>query len=67
MLDITELRKKNIDDLKKELEKIKKDKQKVVADALQKKEKNVKKASLMKKDIARIQTVLNEKLSEGKK
>jgi ribosomal protein L29 len=67
MLDVAELRKKNIEDLKKELEKTKKDMQKTVSDILQKKEKNVKKAGLMKKDIARLQTVLNEKLSEDKK
>lgn len=67
MLDIDELRKKNTDDLKKELEKLKGDMHKTVSDILQKKEKNVKKANSMKKDIARIQTVLNEKLSEVKK
>jgi ribosomal protein L29 len=67
MLEVAELRKKNIDDLKKDLEKVKKDKQKTVSDVLQKKEKNVKKVGLLRKDIARIQTVLNEKLSEGKK
>ncbi len=67
MLDVAELRKKNIEDLKKELDSMRKDKQKSVSDVLQKKEKNIKKIGLIKRDIARIQTVLNEKLSEDKK
>ena len=46
---------------------MRKDKQKSVSDVLQKKEKNIKKIGLIKRDIARIQTVLNEKLSEDKK
>jgi len=63
---VTDLKNKNIKDLKEELTKLEKDLQKVVSDILQKKEKNVKKASFLKKDIARIKTVLNEKLKEEK-
>jgi len=64
---VADLRKKNIEDLKEELTKLEKDLQKAVSDILQKKEKNVKKASFLRKDIARIKTVLNEKLKEEKK
>ena len=64
---VTDLRNKNIKDLKEELAKLEKDLQKTVSDILQKKEKNVKKASFLRKDIARIKTVLNEKLKEEKK
>ena len=60
------MKNKNIKDLKEELTKLEKDLQKVVSDILQKKEKNVKKASFLRKDIARIKTVLNEKLKEEK-
>ena len=63
---VTDLKNKNIKDLKEELTKLEKDLQKVVSDLLQKKEKNVKKASFLRKDIARIKTVLNEKLKEEK-
>ena len=57
----------SLEDLKKELDNMRKNKQKSVSDVLQKKEKNIKKIGLIKRDIARIQTVLNEKLSEDKK
>ncbi|HOS88569.1 MAG TPA: 50S ribosomal protein L29 [bacterium] len=60
------MKNKNIKDLKEELTKLEKDLQKVVSDILKKKEKNVKKASFLRKDIARIKTVLNEKLKEEK-
>ena len=64
---VADLRKKNIEDLKEELTKLEKELQKAVSDILQKKEKNVKKAFFLRKDIARIKTVLNEKLKEEKK
>ena len=64
MIDILEYRKKSQEDLKKELLKLKKDLQKTVSDILQKKEKNIKKAVLFRKDIARINTLINEKLKE---
>ena len=67
MIDILEYRKKSQEDLKKELAKFKKDLQKTVSDILQKKEKNIKKAVLFRKDIARINTLINEKLKEVQK
>ena len=67
MIDIKEFRKKELDDLKKELSKVKKDFHKTISDVMQKKEKNIKKASQFRKDIARIQTIINEKLKEGQK
>jgi large subunit ribosomal protein L29 len=66
MIDISELRKKTLEDLKKELERLKKDAQKVVSEVTQKKEKNVSKIRVFKKDIARIQTLISEKLKEVK-
>lgn len=67
MIDILEYRKKTVEDLRKELSKSKKDLQKVVSEILQKKEKNIKKTSHMRKDVARINTLLNEKLKEDQK
>ncbi len=67
MIDILEYRKKSIKDLKEELSKVRKDLQKVVSDILQKKEKNIKKANNLRKDIARINTLINEKLKEEQK
>jgi len=67
MIDIKELRKKGLEDLKKELSKSKKDLQKTISDVLQKKEKNIKKTSQFRKDVARIQTIINEKLKEEQK
>ncbi len=67
MIDILEYRKKSQEDLKKELLKLKKDLQKTVSDILQKKEKNIKKAVLFRKDIARVNTLINEKLKEVQK
>jgi ribosomal protein L29 len=62
MINISEYRKKSIEELQKELVEVKKNLQKTVSDILQKKEKNVRKASSLKKDIARIKTLLNDKL-----
>lgn len=67
MIDMMEFRKKNIEDLKKEIKSVKKDLQKTVSDIMQKKEKNIKKAGLLKKDIARIKTLISEKLKEEQK
>jgi ribosomal protein L29 len=67
MINISEFREKSIEDLKKELQNFKKDLQNSVSDILQKKEKNVRKASAIKKDIARIETLLNEKLKKEEK
>ncbi len=64
MIDIIEFRKKTKEELKKELENLSVEFRKVISDILQKKEKNVRKAGLLKKDIARIKTLLNEKRLE---
>ncbi|HOD01180.1 MAG TPA: 50S ribosomal protein L29 [bacterium] len=66
MTGIEDLRKKSTEELRKELANIQKELQKTVSDIMQKKEKNVKKASFLRKDIARIKTLLNEKLREEK-
>ena len=59
-----ELRKKSITELKDVLKKALKDYEKSTTDILQNKEKNVKKSDGLKKDIARIKTILNENLKE---
>lgn len=64
MIDMAEFRKKSKEDLKTELKKVEDEVQKVVSDILQKKEKNVRKAGSLKKDVARIKTLLNEKRSD---
>ncbi|MBW6441675.1 50S ribosomal protein L29 [Patescibacteria group bacterium] len=67
MIDILEFRKKTIEDLNKELTKVQKDLQNTVSDVLQGKEKNVRKVGLLKKDVARIKTIINEKFNEEQK
>ncbi|MFZ2664461.1 MAG: 50S ribosomal protein L29 [Patescibacteria group bacterium] len=66
MIKLEEFRKKTKEELKKEITSLEKEVQKVVSDILQKKEKNVKKASQIRRDIARIKTLLSEKLKEEK-
>ena len=61
-----ELRKKNLPELKDILKKANKDYEKKVTEILQNKEKNVKKSGSLRRNIARIKTVLNEKLKEEK-
>lgn len=65
-MNLSEFKKKDIKELKEELSKVEKDMQKNVTDILQKKEKNVRKAGSLRKDIARIKTLLNQKLNEEK-
>lgn len=67
MLKVSELRKKNTEDLKEELIKVQDELRKMVPEILQRKEKNVRKVGLMRKDIARIKTLMNEKFKEGQK
>ncbi len=67
MIDISEFRKKSIEDLEKELAKVEKETHKIISGILQKKEKNVRKAQSSRKDIARIKTLLNEKFKEEQK
>ncbi len=64
-MKITEIRQKNIDELNETLKKVMKDLNKVNEEALQKKEKNVKKAWFIKKEIARIKTIIKEKQLVG--
>lgn len=66
MIDLTDFRKKTLEDLRKELTKLEKDAQKVASAILQRKEKNVSKIRGFKKDIARIETLITEKLKEAK-
>jgi len=66
MVDIAESRKKTIENLKKELEKLRKDAQKVSSEVMQKKEKNVSRIKLFRKDTARLQMIIGEKLKENK-
>jgi|GEM_PF-861207 len=66
MIKLDEFRKKTKEDLLKEITNLEKEIQKVVSDILQKKEKNIMKVKYLRKDIARIKTLLNEKLKGGK-
>ena len=65
-MNIEELRKKTIDDLKKELEKSKIDTQKFMSGIMQRKEKNTSRIKEFKRDVARIETIICEKLKEVK-
>lgn len=60
-MNLTELRKKTNKDILKELNKMKEDTEKYAQEILKGKEKNVCKLRSMRKDCARIATVLNEK------
>jgi ribosomal protein L29 len=64
-----ELRQKTIDELKKVLEKQRTDMEKLMLDIVQKKEKNFRKAKVLRAEIARISSVISEKriISEGAK
>lgn len=63
----SELRLKTIDELRKLLETQKIEIEKLMLSLIQKKEKNVNKAKIFRADIARINSVINEKkiISEG--
>ncbi len=60
-MTIEELRQKNGQELINLLEKQKKELQKITTDILLKKEKNFKKAQKMRRENARINTIINEK------
>jgi len=64
MINLMEFRKKTEEDLRKEFKSIEKELQKVTSDTFQKKEKNVRKVRNMRKDLARILTLINEKKIE---
>ena len=59
-----EIRKKTEEELKKLKLSLKKDLEKLSRDLIEGKEKNVKKASLLRRDYARVMTVLKEKSLE---
>lgn len=56
-----ELRLKTIEELRKLIETKKNELEKTMLEIIQKKEKNIKKARIARNDIARINTVINEK------
>ena len=60
-MNTKELRKKSEIELREALIKLEKDYRDQVGNILQRKEKNVKKARLVKKDIARVKTIMTEK------
>jgi ribosomal protein L29 len=60
-MNLQETRQKTIKELRDELAKKVKELEKVMFDLLLNKEKNVKKARFMRKDIARLNTLINEK------
>lgn len=70
MIKPSDLRKKNKEELQEELKKLKGELNDVVLEVVKGKEKNLKKTGNIKRDIARVSTVLNEKLfmqlQEGK-
>ena len=60
-MEVTELRQKNTQELQELLSKKRKEYQDVVADVFQSKERNVKKPGMLRKAMARINTVIREK------
>jgi ribosomal protein L29 len=60
MLNTKELRKKSEKELNELLSKTRKDLENTVSSTLQNKEKNVKKSKYLKRDVARIITILKE-------
>jgi len=66
MINTAEFRKKTIEELKAELESVEGDFRKIISEVSQKKEKNVRKIRVTQKDIARIKTLITEKLKEIK-
>lgn len=60
-MDVKELRKKNIDDLEGSKKDLEKEIREVSMNTLQGKEKNVRKARLLRKDLSKLLTVISEK------
>jgi len=60
-MTIKDIRTKTENELTKQLKELKKEMETFVTNILQKKEKNVKKGMFLRKDIAKIKTVLNER------
>lgn len=67
-MEAKELRKKTQSELNETLRELDRERQKVAKEILQNKEKNVKKLVAIRKDIARVKTVLNQRdTTEGQK
>lgn len=64
-MNLKELRTKTENELNKQIKDLKKDLEAFATNVLQGKEKNIKKGLFLRKDIARIKTVLNEKGKEN--
>lgn len=64
-MKMQDIRKKTIKELKDEILNQKKEMETVVMNVLKEKEKNVKKVMFLRRDIARLNTVLKEKSSKG--
>ncbi len=60
-MDVKELRKKNINDLQDSRKDLEKEIREVSMNTLQGKEKNVRKARLLRKDLSKLLTVISEK------
>lgn len=60
-MNMKDIRNKTESELNKQIKEIKKDLETFVSNILQKKEKNVKKGMFLRKDLAKIKTVLNER------
>ena len=63
-MNLKELKTKNITEINKLIKDLRLDLESIATNVLQQKEKNVKKCSFIKKDIARIKTLLNQKIKE---
>ena len=63
-MDLKNLRKKTKDELQKLLKEKEDELRKVVTEIFKTKEKNIKKPSFLRKDIARIKTIINQKMSK---
>ena len=60
-MNIAELRKKTTEELKETVKSLKKDTEGVMNNLIKGKEKNVRKIGVLRKDLARVMTVLKEK------
>jgi large subunit ribosomal protein L29 len=60
-MKISEFRTKNKQELTEELKKMEKDLKEIVTQIMQGKEKNIMKTRVVRKDIARVKTLINEK------
>ncbi|OGC70064.1 hypothetical protein A2415_00505 [candidate division WWE3 bacterium RIFOXYC1_FULL_39_7] len=61
MLKVAEMRQKNIQELNEQLVKLSKEIHETTLDILKRKEKNVKKPRLLRKEVAKIKSILMEK------